>query len=606
MAEDCVDRWNQICFGLISLTALLANVLLFFLVKNRTPQMMLSYRKVLYASCIFDGLAALSHLLISSRPSLEKDIAVMHFDGVLPQILDHFHLLPNGQLAYILAFESATQLNTFSYCFVPFAYRYFHIVWQTNFNKLKFFVLLLVYLSPTTIVAITLPVIAATTYDDMVKFVGERNDGCLRRVPFYDWRFLPVEPTASIAKNSYYPLLLTLLFPFVLCYFLIRIFQKLNEDVKKSSIAAHRMQRQITLTLTAQTFIFHAEVMAEICENSLHLGLSRFLSISGALANLLLLFLVRNHTPNVMKSYRKVLYGSCFLDGFMALEHLLVMGKTSIDNDVLAMRFIGPIPQLIDRLGWLPNGDLAYLLIPDFFFQMSSICYCFVPYTFRYFHIVRNATLNNFKFFVLIFVYLTPSLILSITIPLLSAHAYDQLNDYIGKDTSRCSRRVPIFDRRIVTSEPSHSVFQVCACPVLAMLAFPPILLYFIIRIYNKLNGDLLTTSAVTRRMQRQITITLTAQSIIPVLLISLPFFHSVASLHYSSSSDKAGSLALSSFSLNLIPLINPLATIWLLQSYRYTILKAVGIRGGSMSIQRVSVLSDGSLLGPPSSSVLA
>uniref|UniRef100_A0A1I7S8R2 G_PROTEIN_RECEP_F1_2 domain-containing protein n=1 Tax=Bursaphelenchus xylophilus TaxID=6326 RepID=A0A1I7S8R2_BURXY len=255
MAEDCVDRWNQICFGLISLTALLANVLLFFLVKNRTPQMMLSYRKVLYASCIFDGLAALSHLLISSRPSLEKDIAVMHFDGVLPQILDHFHLLPNGQLAYILAFESATQLNTFSYCFVPFAYRYFHIVWQTNFNKLKFFVLLLVYLSPTTIVAITLPVIAATTYDDMVKFVGERNDGCLRRVPFYDWRFLPVEPTASIAKNSYYPLLLTLLFPFVLCYFLIRIFQKLNEDVKKSSIAAHRMQRQITLTLTAQSVV---------------------------------------------------------------------------------------------------------------------------------------------------------------------------------------------------------------------------------------------------------------------------------------------------------------------------------------------------------------
>ncbi|CAD5211844.1 unnamed protein product [Bursaphelenchus xylophilus] len=343
--------------------------------------------------------------------------------------------------------------------------------------------------------------------------------------------------------------------------------------------------------------------MSENCGNPVYLALSRCLSILGVLANLLLFLLVRNHTPNVMKSYRKVLYASCFLDGFTALEHFLMTSKFSFENDVLVIRFNGPIPQFIDRLGWLPNGNFAYLLAPDFFFQMSAICYCFVPYTYRYFHIVRNSTLSNFKFFLLILVYLTPALIISISIPLLSAHAYDQLNDYIGKDISRCSRRIPIFDIRIVTLESLQSVAQACISSILLTLAFPPFLLYFIARIYMKLNGELKATSAAARRMHRQITITLTAQSIIPVLLISLPFFHSIASLHYSNGSDKAGAMATTAFSLYLIPLINPLATIWLLQSYRYTLLEACGI--GKRS-QRVSALSDGTLMGRSSFSVFA
>ncbi|CAD5211842.1 unnamed protein product [Bursaphelenchus xylophilus] len=295
------------------------------------------------------------------------------------------------------------------------------------------------------------------------------------------------------------------------------------------------------------------------------------MSILGVLANLLLFLLVRNHTPNVMKSYRKVLYASCFLDGFTALVHILFNGELSSQDGIHVIRFIGPIPQLIDQLGWLPDGDLAYLLIPGFFFQLSVICYCFVPYTYRYLHVVRNSTLRNFEFFLLVLVYLTPALIISISIPLLSVHAYDQLNDYVGKDTSPCSRRVPIFDIRIVTLKPPlHSVAQACSSSILLTLVFPPFLLYFIVRIYMKLNGELQTTAGVATRMQRQITMALTAQSIIPLLLVSLPFFSSIASFWYSNDTYNPGATSTIAFSFFLIPLINPLATIWLFKSYRF------------------------------------
>uniref|UniRef100_A0A1I7S8R5 G protein-coupled receptor n=1 Tax=Bursaphelenchus xylophilus TaxID=6326 RepID=A0A1I7S8R5_BURXY len=135
---------------------------------------------------------------------------------------------------------------------------------------------------------------------------------------------------------------------------------------------------------------FPTDRYSACCVNPLRQGVFQIIAISGVFANILLFFLVKNHTPDVMYSYRKVLYASCFLDGVTALEHFLLMARSEMVRDVLTMRFEGPLPQLIEHYGFLAGRNLAYLLVFEAFFMMATVCFCFVPYTYRYFHIVHR------------------------------------------------------------------------------------------------------------------------------------------------------------------------------------------------------------------------
>uniref|UniRef100_A0A1I7SPQ1 Transmembrane protein n=1 Tax=Bursaphelenchus xylophilus TaxID=6326 RepID=A0A1I7SPQ1_BURXY len=64
-----------------------------------------------------------------------------------------------------------------------------------------------------------------------------------------------------------------------------------------------------------------------------------------------------------------------------------------------------------------------------------------------------NKTLTSFQFLLLVVAYLTPPGVITIGIALLSVQSYDQLTAYIGDDDPQCLRRVPYFDRRLVTEE---------------------------------------------------------------------------------------------------------------------------------------------------------
>ncbi|CAD5212280.1 unnamed protein product [Bursaphelenchus xylophilus] len=315
MAENCVNYLNRGFSEVVGVLAILANLVLGLLVRNQTPLMMHGYRKVLYGSCVLDGLAALSHLLIVVRPSMESDVAITNFDGVLPQIIDSFGVLPEGNLAYLIVIEFFFQLNTLSYCFVPFTYRYFHIVRKTNLTKTQFLLLILLYLWPTTVLAISLPTMAAKSFGLMTEFLGPATKTCLRRIPFFDPRFASIEPIKGFAFSALFSLFFTFIFPFFLCYFLFKIFKKLNEDVQKVSASASRMQRQITMTLTAQSvvpLIFVALPTFYAAHNLFHnkektLSLRIFfnsLSVVPLINPLTTLFMVKNYRNTLLRALR--------------------------------------------------------------------------------------------------------------------------------------------------------------------------------------------------------------------------------------------------------------------------------------------------------------
>ncbi|CAD5211838.1 unnamed protein product [Bursaphelenchus xylophilus] len=287
-----------------------------------------------------------------------------------------------------------------------------------------------------------------------------------------------------------------------------------------------------------------------------------------------------------MHSYRKVLYASCFLDLLTTVERFLIMGRSTSIKGILILNFEGPLPQLVASFGWLPDGKLAYFLIPEFFCQIGTLCYCFVPFTYRYFHIVRNKTLNQLQFCLLIAFYLAPSTILSISLPILSSLAFDELTEYVGVGDPQCLRRIPMFNPDFVVTEPIRTISYGFTSVLSLIFAFPPLLIYCVVRIFQKLNADVQKSSTMGSKMQRQVTVALTSQSVVPILFVAIPFFLGIFN------HKTMGSFSVMSISINLIPLVNPISTIILVKDYRQTIARAFGIEKHLQSIHRVSVFS--------------
>ncbi|CAD5211677.1 unnamed protein product [Bursaphelenchus xylophilus] len=251
--SDCGDT-PEIVFRVICFFAIVFNVLFFLLIRYKTPRTMTAYSKVLYTSCIFDGLASISHFLIGNRPLFVKDVLANDFVGPIPRLFAHMEWISDEGYAYFIALEFLFQFSTLSVCFVPCTYRFFHYIRNTTFTRFKFGLLLLVYLIPPFMVAIPFAMLSALVYTPMKGYIGRSGLECTTWFPAIDGRIYKEEQLSSLVDIPYKFGQLLSLFPIFFIYFLIRIFVKLNEDVKKLSSAAGRMQKEITVTLTAQQF----------------------------------------------------------------------------------------------------------------------------------------------------------------------------------------------------------------------------------------------------------------------------------------------------------------------------------------------------------------
>uniref|UniRef100_A0A1I7SF20 G_PROTEIN_RECEP_F1_2 domain-containing protein n=1 Tax=Bursaphelenchus xylophilus TaxID=6326 RepID=A0A1I7SF20_BURXY len=252
--SDCGDT-PEIVFRVICFFAIVFNVLFFLLIRYKTPRTMTAYSKVLYTSCIFDGLASISHFLIGNRPLFVKDVLANDFVGPIPRLFAHMEWISDEGYAYFIALEFLFQFSTLSVCFVPCTYRFFHYIRNTTFTRFKFGLLLLVYLIPPFMVAIPFAMLSALVYTPMKGYIGRSGLECTTWFPAIDGRIYKEEQLSSLVDIPYKFGQLLSLFPIFFIYFLIRIFVKLNEDVKKLSSAAGRMQKEITVTLTAQAVI---------------------------------------------------------------------------------------------------------------------------------------------------------------------------------------------------------------------------------------------------------------------------------------------------------------------------------------------------------------
>ncbi|CAD5211679.1 unnamed protein product [Bursaphelenchus xylophilus] len=300
----------------------------------------------------------------------------------------------------------------------------------------------------------------------------------------------------------------------------------------------------------------------------------RIVSVLAVVVNALFVLLIKSKTPKMMISYRKVLYGSCAIDGLAALSHLLIGIRPIFVKDVLSFDFTGPIPRLIDYMGWLPDGKIGYILFFETVFMNSIVCYCFVPYTYRYFHMIRGTSFTIPKFLLLLLVYLSPAVVVATSLAGLSAQVYEKMTEFTGVAEDVCVRRVPMMDPRFYNEEPYATLAILANQFVHPVVVFPFLLVYFVVRIFRKLNEDVHRTSSAGIRIQKQITMTLTAQSVVPLLLVAIPFFNSCNKFAYGG--DKEGAIRITMNSVCLVALVNPIVASLMVQSYRRTIMSTV------------------------------
>uniref|UniRef100_A0A1I7SF18 G protein-coupled receptor n=1 Tax=Bursaphelenchus xylophilus TaxID=6326 RepID=A0A1I7SF18_BURXY len=252
MATNCVDPVNQALIQSVSFSAMLANLVLLWLIRNHTPNPMSSYKKVLYTSSVIDLLSSLSHFSIILRTEMENGITVNSFDGFLPRLLHKMGLVDDANLAYLVLVELAFEYIMLGFCFVPFTYRYFHMVWKFRFTNATFALLVLFYVIPIDLFAFIVAYLAGNTYPHMTQLVSPADPNCVKRMPYYDYKSYPVEPYLTIWSFVRIPILWLNVAPLLQIFFIWRIYKYLNKDMRKSD-SYLMMQRQITWTLTGQS-----------------------------------------------------------------------------------------------------------------------------------------------------------------------------------------------------------------------------------------------------------------------------------------------------------------------------------------------------------------
>ncbi|CAD5211675.1 unnamed protein product [Bursaphelenchus xylophilus] len=585
---------------------------------------------------------------------MDNEIAVNNFDGFLPQLLDKMGLADNGNLAYLLFIDLALQYNMLSYCFVPFTYRYFYMVWDIRFTNSMFALLVLAYITPTTICAFIIAYLAGKTYSQMTQLVSPPDPSCLKNLPCYDYMKYPAEPYITIFSFVRIPTLCMVVAPLFQVFFIWRIYKYLHKDVRKSD-SYRQMQRQITRTLTAQSatplifiaipqffmvfafdFGFNANLslrvfytslaiiplanplstillvksfrtavanrdcrgvsvkqrdsvfwrngsdgpMAINCVDYVNQAVIQFLSFSGMMANLVLLLLIRNHTPSPMKSYKKVLYTSAVFDLLASLSHFCIILRSAMDSDVTVNNFDGFLPRILEKMGLVNDGNLAYLLFIELALQYNMVGYCFVPFTYRYFLMVWEVKFNNYTFALLVLFYLTPTMAFSFIMAYLAGNTYSAMTQIVSPTDPNCLRNLPYYDSVKYPAEPYKTIFNFAAVPLYWVLIAPFFLVFFIWRIYRFLSADV-RKSDFYRKMQRQITWTLTAQSVIPLIFIAIPLFFvffALGNLYFGWGYEISQDLSLRVFytSLAIIPLANPLSAILLVKNFRLTVTNAL------------------------------
>uniref|UniRef100_A0A1I7SHA1 Uncharacterized protein n=1 Tax=Bursaphelenchus xylophilus TaxID=6326 RepID=A0A1I7SHA1_BURXY len=276
--------------------------------------------------------------------------------------------------------------------------------------------------------------------------------------------------------------------------------------------------------------------------------------------------------------------------------------RSTMDNDITVNNFDGFLPRVLDRMGLVGDGNLAYVLFVELALQYNMLGYCFVPFTYRYFHMVWKIRFTNSAFALLVLVYITPMTLFSFIMAYLAGNTYFKMTQLVSAPDPNCMRNLPYYDNMKYPAEPYAAIFSSAVIPLLWTMVAPLFQVFFIWRIYTYLNNDV-RKSDFYRKMQRQITRTLTAQSVIPLIFIAIPLFFVAFALGYDFTKDL--SLRVFYTSLAIVPLANPLSTILLVKNFRLTVTDAITatqqrmgstmmMSTGSGVVRRVSVKQRG------------
>ncbi|KAI6238691.1 hypothetical protein M3Y99_00650300 [Aphelenchoides fujianensis] len=244
------------------------------------------------------------------------------------------------------------------------------------------------------------------------------------------------------------------------------------------------------------------------------------LNFTGFFLNLFLFVAIYKKTTAVLRPYTQVLLTSAAIDIFSSFFQFLTQARPAFlgKHYLLTFALDGVLPKLVQNWSMFEGGKLNYLLIPEYVGCYFSVCYCCVPFIYRYLVICWDHQMRRLEFAFLVFIFFLLSLFCSVSINYASAGVYANNMKLVDIPNPDCTRFLPQFSESNNRAEIELSkVFQLWYYGTQVILATYLIIIACFVNIqfflYQKRN---VVSSQL--KVQKQLTWTLGIQALVPLL----------------------------------------------------------------------------------------
>ncbi|KAI6181821.1 hypothetical protein M3Y98_00870200 [Aphelenchoides besseyi] len=300
------------------------------------------------------------------------------------------------------------------------------------------------------------------------------------------------------------------------------------------------------------------------------------------LLNTVLILLVKSQTPDQLRPYSEVLLMSVIIDLLSSILQFLTQARPILlgEKHILTFNLDGWLPRLVQNWSLFNGGNLNYIMIPEYIACYFSVCFCCVPFLFRYFMVCWSRRMKRWELVLMIYVLFGFVTISSVSVNYAAAKIYDENIQLLPKANSSCLRFLPQFSER----ENSYhvdllGVYRVFYYSLLLIVSTYLLNGFCALKIHLFLRKQV-HMSRVLQRLQSQVSWTLAIQAVsTEFLMINQPFQITPLLAFYG---PNIASMILSELHVNntfvfelififysLVPLLNSIAAISLMESYR-------------------------------------
>lgn len=127
------------------------------------------------------------------------------------------------------------------------------------------------------------------------------------------------------------------------------------------------------------------EIISLNCPNTTSQTFYLIANWLGIVGNSLLLATIYYTKSTDLQQYSFILRASCIVDIFSSLAQFLTQTRPEIvGENMLIFGLDGVAARFLAETSWFQGRRLSYIMLPEFIGCIYSVCFCWIPFGYRY------------------------------------------------------------------------------------------------------------------------------------------------------------------------------------------------------------------------------